>query len=63
MRTSLQHEIGGYDPLLPHSGDLEMWLRAAAIATSDASMARRKRTIASTRTVCSGPCTRAISSI
>ena len=24
--------IGGYDPALPHSGDLEMWLRAAAVA-------------------------------
>jgi hypothetical protein len=27
----LQHAIGGYDPALPHSGDLEMWLRAAAV--------------------------------
>ena len=32
MRTSVQHAIGGYDPALPHSGDLEMWLRAASIA-------------------------------
>jgi Glycosyl transferase family 2 len=32
MRTSVQHAIGGYDPRLPHSGDLEMWLRAAAVA-------------------------------
>jgi hypothetical protein len=32
MRTSVQHTIGGYDPALPHSGDLEMWLRAAAHA-------------------------------
>jgi glycosyl transferase family 2 len=32
MRTSVQHTIGGYDPRLPHSGDLEMWLRAAAVA-------------------------------
>jgi hypothetical protein len=32
MRTSVQHAIGGYDPELPHSGDLEMWLRAAAYA-------------------------------
>src|SRR5690349_19117269 len=32
MRTSVQHAIGGYDPALPHSGDLEMWLRAAAVA-------------------------------
>jgi glycosyltransferase involved in cell wall biosynthesis len=32
LRTSVQHTIGGYDPALPHSGDLEMWLRAAAVA-------------------------------
>jgi glycosyltransferase involved in cell wall biosynthesis len=32
MRTSVQHAIGGYDPNLPHSGDLEMWLRAAAVS-------------------------------
>lgn len=32
MRTSVQHAIGGYDASLPHSGDLEMWLRAAAIS-------------------------------
>ena len=32
MRTSVQHAIGGYDPRLPHSGDLEMWLRASAVA-------------------------------
>jgi hypothetical protein len=32
LRTSVQHAIGGYDPALPHSGDLEMWLRAAAHA-------------------------------
>lgn len=31
MRTSVQHAIGGYDPGLPHSGDLEMWLRAASV--------------------------------
>ncbi len=30
VRTKLQHEIGGYRPDLPHSGDLEMWLRFAA---------------------------------
>ena len=30
LRTSLQHAIGGYDPALPHSGDLAMWLGAAA---------------------------------
>lgn len=32
LRTSVQREIGGYRPQLPHSGDLEMWIRAAAIA-------------------------------
>jgi glycosyltransferase involved in cell wall biosynthesis len=30
VRTSLQKRVGGYDPRLPHSGDLEMWLRLAA---------------------------------
>jgi glycosyltransferase involved in cell wall biosynthesis len=29
VRTSLQKRIGGYRPDLPHSGDLEMWLRCA----------------------------------
>jgi glycosyltransferase involved in cell wall biosynthesis len=29
VRTSLQHEVGYYRPDLPHSGDLEMWLRLA----------------------------------
>ena len=28
MRTSVQRAIGGYDARLPHSGDLEMWMRA-----------------------------------
>ena len=32
MRTSIQHAIGGYDARLPHSGDLEMWMRAAAVS-------------------------------
>jgi glycosyltransferase involved in cell wall biosynthesis len=32
MRTSVQHAIGGYDLNLPHAGDLEMWLRAAAVS-------------------------------
>jgi Glycosyl transferase family 2 len=31
MRTAVQRAIGGYDPELPHSGDLEMWLRAATL--------------------------------
>lgn len=30
VRTSLQKRVGGYDPLLPHSGDMEMWMRLAA---------------------------------
>ena len=30
VRTSVQKEIGGYLPALPHAGDLEMWLRFAA---------------------------------
>ena len=29
MRSSVQRRIGGYDPALPHSGDMEMWMRAA----------------------------------
>ena len=32
VRTSIQHEVGGYRADLPHSGDLEMWLRLAARA-------------------------------
>jgi len=32
VRTSLQHRVGGYRIDLPHSGDLEMWLRLAAHA-------------------------------
>jgi glycosyltransferase involved in cell wall biosynthesis len=32
MRTSIQHRIGGYTAELPHSGDMEMWLRAAALS-------------------------------
>ena len=32
LRGDVQRAIGGYDPGLPHSGDLEMWLRAAAVA-------------------------------
>jgi glycosyltransferase involved in cell wall biosynthesis len=32
VRTSLQQQVGGYDPSLPHSGDLEMWLRLASRA-------------------------------
>jgi hypothetical protein len=32
VRTSVQHAVGGYRKELPHSGDLEMWLRIAARA-------------------------------
>jgi glycosyltransferase involved in cell wall biosynthesis len=32
VRTSLQKQLGGYREELPHSGDLEMWLRFAARA-------------------------------
>jgi hypothetical protein len=32
VRTSLQHQIGGYRHDLPHSGDMEMWLRFAVHA-------------------------------
>jgi Glycosyl transferase family 2 len=31
-RTSVQQQIGGYDPELPHTGDVEMWMRFAAHA-------------------------------
>ena len=33
VRTSLQRRLGGYRSDLPHSGDLEMWLRLAAHAS------------------------------
>jgi glycosyltransferase involved in cell wall biosynthesis len=32
VRTSLQKRVGGYDRRLPHTGDIEMWLRLAAHA-------------------------------
>ncbi|RJG43344.1 glycosyltransferase family 2 protein [Mesorhizobium sp. DCY119] len=32
IRTSIQHRLGGYKASLPHSADMEMWLRAAAIS-------------------------------
>jgi glycosyltransferase involved in cell wall biosynthesis len=31
VRTAVQRQVGGYDPGLPHSGDLDMWLRIAAV--------------------------------
>jgi hypothetical protein len=33
IRTELQKRVGGYRPELPHSGDMEMWLRLAAYAS------------------------------
>ncbi|HTZ43823.1 MAG TPA: glycosyltransferase [Jatrophihabitans sp.] len=32
VRTSVHHQVGWYKPELPHSGDLELWLRIAAVA-------------------------------
>lgn len=32
-RTAVQKAVGGYRPTLPHSGDLQMWLRFAAHST------------------------------
>jgi glycosyltransferase involved in cell wall biosynthesis len=32
VRTALQRKVGGYDPALPHAGDIEMWMRLAAQA-------------------------------
>ena len=31
VRGSVQRAVGGYRPELPHAGDLEMWLRIAAV--------------------------------
>ncbi|MFZ4518199.1 MAG: glycosyltransferase family 2 protein [Microthrixaceae bacterium] len=33
VRTSVHREVGWYRPELPHTGDLEMWLRVAAEAS------------------------------
>lgn len=33
VRTTLQHAVGGYRPELPHSGDMEMWLRLATLGS------------------------------
>lgn len=33
VRTSIQHQVGYYRRELPHSGDLEMWLRIADVAS------------------------------
>jgi glycosyltransferase involved in cell wall biosynthesis len=32
VRTSVQLSVGGYSAELPHTGDLEMWLRIAAVS-------------------------------
>lgn len=32
LRTSVQKRAGGYDPLLTHAGDFDMWLRVALVA-------------------------------
>jgi glycosyltransferase involved in cell wall biosynthesis len=32
VRTAVHHRVGGYRPELPHTGDVEMWLRLAAHA-------------------------------
>lgn len=32
VRTAVQKRVGGYDLRLPHTGDLEMWLRLAAVS-------------------------------
>lgn len=32
VRASVQRAVGGYNPVLPHTGDLEMWLRIASVA-------------------------------
>jgi glycosyltransferase involved in cell wall biosynthesis len=39
VRGSVQRSVGGYRPDLPHAGDLEMWLRIAAV--SDIAYLRR----------------------
>lgn len=32
VRRSVQHQVGGYRADLPHSGDLEMWIRIASVS-------------------------------
>ena len=32
LRTSVQIEVGGYDPILTHAGDFDMWLRVALVS-------------------------------
>lgn len=33
VRTALQQSLGGYLPSLPHSGDMEMWMRFAGVSS------------------------------
>lgn len=33
VRMSVQHKVGGYRRELPHAGDMEMWLRFAAVSS------------------------------
>lgn len=50
VRTSAQKAVGGYSDRLPHSGDLEMWLRLASVGDVglvrgvDQALYRRHRT-------------------
>lgn len=32
MRTSVLRRLGGYDPALPHTADMDLWMRAAVVA-------------------------------
>jgi glycosyltransferase involved in cell wall biosynthesis len=32
IRTSVQHKVGGYNPELYHTSDVEMWMRLAAVS-------------------------------
>jgi glycosyltransferase involved in cell wall biosynthesis len=32
VRTAVHHQVGGYLPELPHTGDVELWMRLAAYA-------------------------------
>lgn len=46
VRTSAQKKVGGYNSRLPHSGDLELWLRLAGVGSilkvrSDQALYRR----------------------
>lgn len=33
IRTSIQHQIGRYDPAFPHTSDLDTWMRAASVGS------------------------------